>query len=326
MARTRLRLTPLESRECPSVAVATYDSGSTVRISGDAAADHVTVSQNDATDTLTVSWGSGSQTFRSSTVKMILIDLKGGDDTLQYVVQGDRFTNSKDIRVDLGQGNDSANFDFTGNQNQIHLRADLRAIVQAGDGNDSVQANFGTIENRAKVTFRTYLGAGDDSASLAMHGALIEQSRTSIDLEGGTGNDRLSVNAQDVAIATQSDLNIWQTGGDGNDRMEVAYSGALQGSLMTRIDAGNGNDVVDVEYVVDYLSTGTASAGLVGGLGNDEIRLGMWRGLPPGNVSPPLWRLFGSVSGGEGTDVGRTSAKVTVSGCEELDGLVSIGG
>src|SRR3954469_9754106 len=84
LARRRaasLAVNALEDRWCPSAVVTTASAGHTIVITGDANANHIVVTQNDATDKLKIVADGKTYNFTSSDVTRLKVDLKAGNDT-----------------------------------------------------------------------------------------------------------------------------------------------------------------------------------------------------------------------------------------------------
>src|SRR5688572_9723421 len=97
------RLEALESRWAPAVAV-TNPGGNHIHIIGNAAADTVTVTQDDAADRITVAHDGVTNTFASSRNVAFLIVLGEGNDTLNFRLASD-FTRAKSVSIYLDNQN-----------------------------------------------------------------------------------------------------------------------------------------------------------------------------------------------------------------------------
>jgi hypothetical protein len=129
----------LEDRNLMAVAVQLVDRGSTLRLTGDTAAEWISIHQDDALNTLSVQWGIINpavdavpppvQQFTSSTIKRIVVNTRGGNDTVTYAVDGLNYSFAKSINIDTGAGNDTVMIDMGG---QLY-------VPYAIDGGDSVE-------------------------------------------------------------------------------------------------------------------------------------------------------------------------------------------
>lgn len=148
-------------------------------------------------------------------VTKIVLDTKAGDDDVYYVLT-DSLEIPRDVSFTLGSGNDSLSMDFGAIlSTQFHVKVDL------GRGNDTFDAGF-----------------YDE----------ISASQIQVDIDGGLGNDDLSLYADSAIV-------------DGGSSLVVAVSG------------GAGNDAIDAELDFDPESTGLVNIAAWGGKGNDDIEM-----------------------------------------------------
>src|SRR5262245_19992645 len=132
--RPRLALDALERRDCPTVSMWYVPAPSvyscTLFVIGDAGANNVSIRQNDAAGTLTVTGDGKSLTLPSVLMGNIVVQLNGGDDSLSYSL-GSNMLYSKNISVSLGDGNDMADLNFGGGVSspQYRLQAPLSVSV-----------------------------------------------------------------------------------------------------------------------------------------------------------------------------------------------------
>ncbi len=188
----------LESANCPSVTVGTSDSGHTLSIVGNQTAESISIVQSDSTNSLDVSVTQISQPgtpttyqFTSSKIDTIRIYLGGGNDTLTYSLNGQNLTNHKAIFLNTGSGNVSANFDF--GSAGVSIEKNLGLQITGGKGQDSIQAELGTITNHAHVGLQAALGAGMNWFAVELEGNLTSDGTAKINVSGGRGADQIGV-------------------------------------------------------------------------------------------------------------------------------------
>ena len=146
--------------------------GSTLVVRGDAAADQVTITQDDARGTLTVTGvDSKSAVFSSAKVGSIQVNLGGGDDRFEYAtVHGVR--NPKRLNVDLGAGDDTGIIRWADDGGVV--RRGLTLVANGGTGDDAIGVRVGR------------LGAGT-TVSLRLLGGRERRSRRSVPRSRGRG-------------------------------------------------------------------------------------------------------------------------------------------
>jgi hypothetical protein len=307
-------LEALEARWCPSTTSVRL-SGDTLRITGDNSHNEVAVVQNDSHDSLDVVADGFSYHFFSSRVHKVVVDLKGGDDSFTWRMDSDRFTFRKDLSLALGTGNDSAVLDFSAGD-QVTIAADLKVSVDAGDGVDDARAFFGDVDSSGSVNFSAAMGNGDDSCFVAQEGSLHGRAQVKIALDGGAGNDTLSVHADHAFIDRSSLLDISANGGSGVDRIEFVYFGELHGQLKLSGDGGAGDDTLFADVTLDTSSDGRLWAREYGESDRDDLTLRVYdpSRSPSGYHGPA--RVDGLVDGGSGWDSCSVTPGIRVVNCE----------
>src|SRR5262245_62163810 len=123
------RVELLEHRWCPSCTVTVH--GDVMRIVGDGGVNAVTVT-DDGAGNVTAACDTASAT--GSGIRKIIIDTKGGADTVTVDVTGE-LTTRLDLRLELGSGNDTADLAFAAISDELKVKADL------GSGNDMFAVN-----------------------------------------------------------------------------------------------------------------------------------------------------------------------------------------
>lgn len=267
--RFRPQVETLEAKYTPSVTL----SGTKLIIDGSDGVNNVVVTQNDQADTITVVENNGSaQTFKSSKVTDIKVDLKDGGDSFTFRLAGTwNFVRPKNFVVDLGAGQDSASFDLAHNATSglAEVNGNISINLLGKGGADKLTAQFGQAEN-ATVTLISDFGTGDDSASVTFLGdfqaanvalRFIADNSDSVD----DGSDVFKVDAQGVDLNAASSLDIDMAGGRGTDTLDVLYSGELDGLLKVRMDGGKQRDTVRAGIGLDSHSSGSLDAIIRGG-------------------------------------------------------------
>ncbi|HMP18215.1 MAG TPA: calcium-binding protein [Gemmatales bacterium] len=312
-ANTRRALCLLEALEDRHLlAVSTQlINGSTLRLLGDTAHEWVHIQQNDALNTLTVQAGiinpfvttkpPETWEFTSSSIKRIVVELRGGNDNLTYSVDGNTYIHTKVVHIDMGAGNDSVFIDMGGQlvvpfgsansealmfeppwpePNPLSIEAPVNITVVGGNGNDTIDAVFGHI--RSGLSFRAIGGAGNDSISTSIAGNVAANRTAVIYQDGGTGNDSLDFHMSDQGIGDLARVSLIQRGGLGNDTLNAHIQGLIQGTLLVNQFGGNGNDKIDTNILANWASRGTIRARALGDSGNDNLLMSIKRReMPP---------------------------------------------
>lgn len=325
MTRDRLNHRPLfvealEDRTVLNATVALVGGGQHLKIVGDDAAESVCIVQNDATDTLTVTCGINNpyslapaqvQTFRSSDIKKITINLGGGDDRLIYTLESDTFDFAKQIKVDLGAGNDLAKFIFAGEgiQQAIPL-----PNGDGGPGADDQGQGIGAEQpglSEGEPIDAIFIGnlgpavqvgggvGGQGVDGQDVGGGLIDQNadatllwtisgwkqiRAALDIDVSAGKGDDTVVAKFGSVDARGSVNYKVAFGEGNDVGDVQLFGEIAGSMAITHQGNKGADQLSVEGMG---GNSVAEGGILGlkqygGKGNDAISFnyaGLVRGL-----------------------------------------------
>ncbi|MFT3878243.1 MAG: hypothetical protein QM703_01120 [Gemmatales bacterium] len=345
MHRVKCQVESLEDRQLPTVTAVLLNGGTTLSITGDQHDESVTIVQNDGEDVVQVSWSQLTsdptpmyiplQSFQSSTIKKIVVNLGGGADSLNYQLEGNSMQWDKTIDVDMGAGNDAAFFDFGGNlivplaqtggrlldggsdqpidwpmPAPADLLANLIVNVKGGQGNDSIEGIFGNVTNG--LTFRSSGEAGQDTLSSSVAGTMGPNARVLLDQDGGAGLDHLSVDLGVRGIMDGARVTVNQRGGAGNDQLRAYADMPLYGYLSINQFGGIGDDTIKTHALMDWQSTGKLSSRVYGEAGNDQMVVRLKREAIPPNVmlfAPlPNIQIDSLVNGGGG----RNSSWVTV--------------
>lgn len=291
----------LEARACPAAWAHLTHAGFTLVVRGDAAADQVTITQDDARGTLTVTGvDSKSAVFSSAKVGSIQVNLGGGDDRFEYAtVHGVR--NPKRLNVDLGAGNDTGIIRWADDDGVA--RRGLTLVANGGTGDDAIGVRVGRLGAGTTVSPRLLGGGGNDALgvqSLApAAGAALH-----VVARGGAGAD--SLGAYSTGNLSASGRAAYDLRGDGgDDEVSVNVAGRINGSFSARLDGGAGDDQISIN-ATNAAGRGRVRATLLGGSGNDQFAaLG----------DPLVMRAL--VKGGPGVDAGLLPPRVRARSVEQ---------
>ncbi len=185
--------------------------------------------------------------FAAMDVNQIQVDLKGGDDVLGYE-SGAKLGGygsptamflDKPATLSLGEGNDRCSLAFGSVFSNVFID------VIAGDGDDSLQARFGTVDGPLAVT--ASMGSGNDRATMELVGDIREAA--TFRLFGDGGNDDLELlatrsytNRRGAWLDPGSVLNVHLSGGAGDDSLYFDYRGILGGQISLQVSGEAGED------------------------------------------------------------------------------------
>jgi hypothetical protein len=154
------------------------------------------------------------------------------------VIRGDHHANTIDI-TDDGAGNVSVTADGT----TTALTGVSFIKVYGGNGADNVTYTLQGDLSSVRGVF-VNLGNQSDTFLASLQGNLLDGGSLSLVVQGGNGNDDISVDATTVDIAPTANLTAVLQGGNGSDSLAIDYSGLLQGSATLAASGGNGKDTV----------------------------------------------------------------------------------
>ena len=280
-----------------SAAVTAAVVGNQLQVTGDGADDSITLRllAGDATQVEVLDGVAVRGTFARAAFASILVQGGAGNDTILVSDVNGVFTNTHVTVLDGGDGNDT----ITGGAGGEALSGGLGDdILNGGAGNDTliggpgadtltggpgVDPNLGgdgddliiwnpgdgseTVDGEAGIdTFQFNGGAGDDTMTYTANGQRVTFFRNpgAITMDIGT-TENLFVNA----LAGNDTV----TGGVG-----------LNGLIVTRIDGGDGDDVLTGGDGVDIINGGLGNDTLNGGAGNDTLTGGP--GVDPHHGGP----------------------------------------
>jgi hypothetical protein len=322
--RPDLQVEALEDRWCPSTVAMLDNATQTLTITGDQAADKVQLVHDDNANEIHVLHDGVDETFVSSNVQTIVVNLKGGNDSFtQTLKEGTNFFRGKTLDVRMGVGADKVAFALAGDANHwAILKENLTIDLRTGRGADKVQIDLPTIEIANELRLTALLGGGADRFDAIAYGEVGATGGLFLDTRGEAGTDVLNYygtyNPNDPAagikVADQAGLSVLFDGGAGADRLSATYIGEVDGlcSFYLHGDLHNAGGP-DRDRVVVHMSTKPDSTGdlygySLGGRGNDLLQL-----LAEGQI-PSDFIL--TADGGKGFDQCVSTFNVLVQNCE----------
>jgi hypothetical protein len=223
----------------------------------------------------------------------------------------------------LGGDHDSVVYNLIGNM--VANNRSIAATFGSGKG-DSFAANVNGSLVNAFLLLQANGGSGGDTLSGTMTGSLNGASFLGFLYKGGTGKDKITIDATNsVDIGPLAQLTALADGGAGDDVIKIGYEGQMQGAFFLEAQGGAGNDQVSAKLVFDGVSngllfgavspnTGKAAAQVDGGGGNDKLSFEV-------DLSGKVKLKAGSaaeIDGGAGTDSRHAVGFITgVFNCEK---------
>jgi hypothetical protein len=250
-SRAALRLELLHDRTLPSVSV--VQSGATLTITGDQWANTVHVQDDGTPSGLTVTVdGTGYPV--SGAVTTVVINTRGGNDTVSYDLTGDYVGTTRTVNVSLGNGDDTFTSDLG---HGIDATSSLTLNVDGGNGKDNLSvtgSGGGPVAGTLSVQLKG--GNGMDTISFG-YSAEVDGSLT-VTADGGNGKDSITGNVEAAANSSGSVV-VHELGGNGSDTLGLSVTGdGLAGltSLDASVDTGHGKDSVTVTDNVTVITHG----------------------------------------------------------------------
>ncbi len=304
MSRTGFRpnFDTLEAREVPAVSIYSMDGGRTLKIVGSKDSDEIRIVQDDTNDTLEIysavlpkselaSVSSvGLQTFTSSTVKQLVIDLGVGNDAFYYsLAEGSDLNFTKTITLNTGSGNDLVRFETASprlnldefyQQESLRSAEEAKALENGEDGSSSEDMMSlpafcyappmnSTINAKLVVTLDT--GTGNDRVDINL-GTLADESVVRFTTKLGTGDDTFAV-ASNYSVGDYSKLLVNTSGGTGDDFIDVNIQGSIatKGLVDLVLNGDAGNDYLNTSFFNQV--DGQLKVRQFGGDGDDDLNL-----------------------------------------------------
>lgn len=273
-SKARLGVESLEDRLCMSVTAALVNEGTVLQIHGDHENDNVWVSQDNAagqiyvnsfvqhTDDNMIMMPSYIQVFDMANLERVEINLRGGDDLLTYEITNGDGRGPKFIDVNLGSGNDSAIFNFTGPQTQNYGGSVGGPVSLAGFLEGEVEVgvvepvDFDPDADPIEVTLATELDqeSSDEIPPTFEGGPIIlpptmTTLRRNLFLRVNAGRGHDQVDVQVGNLAENSRLNVDMNLGKGRDTGLLTLNGTLHGGsfLTNKMSGGKGADLLKAQ-------------------------------------------------------------------------------
>jgi hypothetical protein len=209
-----------------------------------------------------------------------------------------------------GKSNDSVTFNLTGD-----LTTAQSVLLNLGAGNDSFTGNIaGAIDSSSGLDLEVYGGAGNDNMVVNQTGAT-EVGAFVPYLEGSGGHNTMTYNGSGN-IAAGASVTPESLGSGGTNNITTDYTGQDDGNFIYNLSANGGTGVNNIQYNVDLApnSTGTIGtssstpAAIEAGNGSkDTIKFAVVD--PTGTAT-----VNAVVVNGKGKDVISTTSNVTVEG------------
>jgi hypothetical protein len=287
LARSRFapKLEALEDRNMLSASAVFNSLTGVLTITGTDKADHVKIIDSGsptAAGAVKV-FAEGGLIFSSpavgGTVKSVTninVDLGKGNDSLDYQLTGNMLFTQRTLQADLGKGNDTFNADLNGS---LGLAAKLTLDISGGDGKDTMTTKmtgdvFGPFFALPASSLQIKMDGGDgkDVMAVDLSGRVHSGANLGVDLRGGLDNDLMNIKAL-VDVDAGGTLSLAERGQQGNDVENIAFFGQVKGTLQTQADGGPGKDKIATNIVLTFGSNGTVLASEMGGPGDDSLTL-----------------------------------------------------
>lgn len=181
-----------------------------------------------------------------------------------------------------------------------------RHLLDGGAGRDVITLKASSMSGFDDVEATIDGGGGRDTIAVSVNTRDLPRdiwsTMVSVEVDGGNGNDDLTLGALSGGDPFGGYLSAQLRGGDGNDSIRASAEVYSEGGeVETWFDGGDGDDWITAELSVATDSGGgyemwtTASHQVDGGSGNDVIRVTVLHGGDTGEVGV-------RVSGGQGDD------------------------
>ncbi len=200
---------------------------------------------------------------------------RGGDDVLRVGNLGTAFGSDGDDRLDADVYNDG-----------IYDDQEVRISLFGGDGDDAL-SSFNQTTNSRKTSLRLEGQSGDDRLQV------VQTNLQYGTFDGGSGNDRMTLDARAIQ-GSFAELRAY--GGAGDDTIDGKRFDA-ESIFSARLYGGGGRDLLFAQY--QLLASGSANdVTLFGDGGADTLGAGQW----DGRYFQPRVDLDLSFVGGAGAD------------------------
>ena len=238
LARTALRLEPLNDRITPSATPTVVLEGGVLTVTGTQRANDIEITDDGTAGGLTVTVD-GTDYPVDGTVDSVHVDARAGHDTVSYTLTGDYVGTTRTVEVFLGNGHDTFTADLG---HGIDAASSLTLRVDGGNGKDTLSA-AGAGALAGGLTVELNGGNGKDDLSFEFAGSVDATGVLDLTADGGNGRDRVHGNVDATADSTGS-VTAQLLGWNGRDDVGlwVAGDGLTTGDLI--VDGGRGKDTV----------------------------------------------------------------------------------
>lgn len=243
-SRVALRLELLNDRVVPSVTV--VQTGSTLYLTGDQSDDTVRI-QDDGTDTGLLLNGTAIEL--TEPVTRIVVDTRGGNDTVSYTLADGLTSINREVNVFLGNGSDTFTADLDAG---VPTDSTLTLTVNGGNGKDTLSAT-GAGAITGNLNLELIGGNGKDAIDFSFTGGLTGS--LTVIADGGNGNDTVAGEVTATAAEDTGSATIEVRGGNGKDNLSLAVEGEAL-AVDASIDPGRGKDVIDATDNVEIITHG----------------------------------------------------------------------
>ena len=241
------------------------------------------------------------------------MNVNGGShfDDIGIWVQNTNIAGTLDVNLQGGDHDDDLRFALEDAQ----APGKVNVKVDGGTGNDTASLKQSNISTTGNIILNFFGGTGADDVAIIVQDlnagvAAGVGAHVAFNADGGLGADTIDyVIHWNVAAGATAEANLFGRGGD--DKCIVIDNGVVAGQSFIRVDAGFGNDVVDVDVSLDPGSTGQADLQVFGNRGNDDLTvMAMQRSTE--------YKLSAVLDAFEGYDIARVTANVLVQRAEEI--------
>lgn len=275
-----------------NISIKTGDGADTVRIDADVAGKQITLLKNVTVDLGSAAAGIDTFTIFGDQLDDEVREITGIGGNLTVKGQGgsqqvsfDTLLLTKNLKIDLGAGNDSIRLAVDANEADVGVLVGGNATLKLGDGDDAV----------------TFIGGGEGAVTFNRNLTIDLGNDDGDDGNGGDTVEMTSTSDPEDGIALLGNVVIKGKGG----AQELHFDGVAASRNVT-INLGDGNDSIDVNQLAGEIA-GTVGGNLNINLGNGDDQINVERLTVTKGVK---------INGGNGEDTGEVTAgaAVTVGG------------
>jgi hypothetical protein len=247
------RVEVLENRLCPACTISV--SGSTLRITGDGAANRVFVGHNGAGGVTATCDTAGPRV--AAGITKIIIDTRGGDDFLLVGLSDSNLTTPLELQVALGSGADSFNMGVA------DINAELKVKLDLGSGDDFFDVELLDDVGAGRTAEFEVEGRGGRDRGDFLFDDVLEGATLEVEFDGGDGDDRFRVDGDDVNAGAELDVDF--DGDDGDDEFQCSIPGQIGTGAKVEIDGEGGDDDDDGDDTMRITIGGIGVANIAAG-------------------------------------------------------------